>query len=148
MLDIIILKEQFYQKILLAVSVKLQLLVQLHLQVALSAHIEEFFNKVQQLPLQLQHTVSLITSYVLEVHFKDHKVQVVNIHQMQLHVQNSQLASSSQQVFNLLILNKFVLYIIFKFIFLFTKSCRLNYFRWSNSCCFRDRITKYYWFKS
>ena len=80
------MKEQFYQKILLAVSVKLQLLVQLHLQVALPAHIDKFFNMVQQLPLQLEHTVALITSYLLEVHFKEHNAQVVNVHQMEQHV--------------------------------------------------------------
>jgi hypothetical protein len=80
------LKEQFYQKILLAVSVKLQLLAQLNLQVALPAHLDKLFNKDKQLPLQLEHTVALITNYVLEVHFKEHNAQVVNVHQMELHV--------------------------------------------------------------
>ena len=80
------MKEQFYQKILIAVSVKLHLLMQLHLQVALNAHIDKFFNKVQQLSLQLEHTVALITSYVLEVHFKENNAQMVNVHQMEPHV--------------------------------------------------------------
>ena len=51
------MKDQFYQKILLAVSVKLQILAQLYLQVALPAHLESFFNKDQQLPLQLVNIV-------------------------------------------------------------------------------------------
>jgi len=78
------LKEQFYQKILLAVSVKLQLLAQLQLQTALPAHLDNFVNKDQQLLLQLEHTVALITSFVLEVHFKEHNAQAVSIQQMEL----------------------------------------------------------------